>query len=137
MTEPHTELQMEQRNYTRLPIDVIVEIHLSDGTKLYGETADISLDGAFVILIPPPGINLGDPCRLELIIKTSEGWVRVGFGCTIAHNKNDGIGLQFNRADTPHHESFLQLLIDGSNDIDGLLDELSRNPRKEFQFSND
>ena len=36
----------EQRKYTRLPIDVIVEIHLNDGTQLYGETADISLDGA-------------------------------------------------------------------------------------------
>lgn len=128
---------MEQRNYTRLPIDVIVEIHLSDGTQLYGETADISLDGAFVILIPPPGINLGDPCRLELIIKSEDGWVRVAFECIIAHNKDDGIGLQFTSADTPHHESFLKLLIEGSDDVDSLLNELSQNPRKEFQFSND
>jgi len=60
----------EQRKYTRLPLDVIVEIHLTDGAQLYGETADISLDGAFVILIPPPGIHIGDTCRLELIIKT-------------------------------------------------------------------
>ena len=128
---------MEQRNYTRLPIDVIVEIHLTDSTRLYGETADISLDGAFVILIPPPGINIGDSCRLELIIKTEEGWVRVAFECTIAHNKDDGIGLQFTGADTPHHESFLKLLVEGSDDVDSLLDELSRNPRKEFQFSTD
>ena len=128
---------MEQRNYTRLPIDVIVEVHLSDDTQLYGETADISLDGAFVILIPPPGIKLGDPCRLELIIKNEDGWVRVAFECNIAHNKDDGIGLQFTSADTPHHESFLKLLIDGSDDVDSLLDELSQNPRKEFQFSND
>lgn len=125
----------EQRKYTRLPLDVMVEIHLSDGTQLYGETADISLDGSFVILIPPPGIKIGDACRLELIIKTDEGWVRVAFDCTIAHNKDDGIGLQFTSADMPHHESFLKLLIDGSNDIDSLLDELSRNPRKDFQFS--
>ena len=126
---------MEQRNYTRLPIDVIVEIHLTDGTQLYGETADISLDGAFVILIPPPGIKLGDSCRLELIIKTDEGWVRVAFECTIAHNKDDGIGLQFTSADTAHHTSFLKLLVEGSDDVDSLLDELSRNPRNEFQFS--
>ena len=123
------------RKYTRLPLDVIVEIHLADETQLYGETADISLDGAFVILIPPPGIHIGDLCRLELIIKNEEGWVRVAFECTIAHNKDDGIGLQFNSADTPNHESFLKLLMDGSNDIDSLLEELSKNPRKEFQFS--
>lgn len=127
----------EHRKYTRLPLDVIVEVHLADGTQLYGETADISLDGAFVILLPPPGINIGDLCRLELIIKAEEGWVRVAFDCTIAHNKDDGIGLQFAGADTPNHESFLKLLIDGSSDIDSLLDELSQNPRKEFQFSND
>lgn len=125
----------EQRKYTRLPLDVIVEIHLADDTQLYGETADISLDGAFVIIIPPPGLHLGDPCRLELIIKNEEGWVRVAFDCTIAHNKDDGIGLQFTGADTPHHESFLKLLIDGSNDIDSLLNELSENPRKDFNFS--
>lgn len=127
----------EQRKYTRLPLDVMVEIHLSDGTPLYGETADISLDGAFIILIPPPGIIIGDSCRLELIIKTEEGWVRVAFECTVAHNKEDGIGLQFDSADTPHHERFLKLFVDGNNDIDSLLDELSQNPRKDFQFSND
>ncbi|MBL1276596.1 MAG: PilZ domain-containing protein [Ectothiorhodospiraceae bacterium] len=123
------------RKYTRLPLDIIVEIYLADGTRLYGETADVSLDGAFVILTPPPGIETGQPCTLELIIKTEEGWVRVSFECTIAHIKNDGIGLQFNSADTPHHESFLKLLIDGSNDVDKLLEELSHHPRKDFQFS--
>jgi hypothetical protein len=125
----------DHRKYTRLPLDVMVEIHLADGTQLYGETADISLDGAFVILIPPPGIKIGDSCRLELIIKTEEGWVRVAFECTIAHSKNEGVGLQFTSADTPHHESFLKLLIEGSNDIDNLLNELSQHPRKGFQYS--
>lgn len=126
----------DHRKYTRLPLDVMVEIHLTDDTQLYGETADISLDGAFVILIPPPGINIGDPCQLELIIKSGEGWVRVAFDCTIAHNKDDGIGLQFTSADNLHHETFLKLLIEGSSDVDSLLEELSQNPRKEFQFSN-
>lgn len=126
----------DHRKYTRLPLDVIVEIKLEDGNRLYGETADISLDGAFVMLIPPPGVQPGQPCNLELIIKAEEGWVRVAFDCTVAHNKGDGIGLQFDAADTPHHESFLKLLIDGSTDIDQMLDELSQHPRKEFQFSN-
>ena len=123
------------RKYTRLPLDIIVEVYLADGTHLYGETADISLDGVFVILTPPPDLKIGQPCSLELIIKTEEGWVRVSFECNVAHNKLDGIGLQFNRADTPHHESFLKLLIDGSSDIDKLLEELSHHPRKDFQFS--
>ena len=43
----------ENRQYTRLPLDIMVELHLPDGTRLYGETADISLDGAFVNLTPP------------------------------------------------------------------------------------
>jgi len=123
------------RKFTRLPLDVIVEIKLADGSRLYGETADVSLDGAFVLLIPPPGVQSGQSCNLELIIKAEEGWVRVAFSCTIAHSKNDGIGLQFGSADTPHHESFLKLLIDGSDNIDQMLDELSQHPRKEFQFS--
>lgn len=126
----------DNRKYTRLPLDIIVEIKLEDGSRLYGETADISLDGAFVLLIPPPGVKTGQSCNLELIIKAEEGWVRVAFNCSIAHSKDDGIGLQFDAADTPHHESFLKLLIDGSSDIDKMLRELSQHPRKEFQFSN-
>ena len=126
----------DNRKYTRLPLDVIVEIKLHDGKRLYGETADISLDGAFVMLIPPPGVETGQDSDLELIIKAEEGWVRVAFSCSIAHIKEDGIGLRFETADTPNHESFLKLLIDGSSDIDQMLDELSRHPRKEFQFSN-
>ena len=126
----------DNRKYTRLPLDVLVEIQLEDGSRLYGETADISIDGAFVILIPPPGLQVGQPCNLELIIKADEGWVRVAFECTIAHNVGDGIGLQFDRAEAPNHESFLKLLIEGSNDIDTLLEELSQNPRNEFTFSN-
>ncbi len=125
----------DHRKYTRLPLDVIVEIKLGDDSRLYGETADISLDGAFVMLIPPPGVKTGQPCDLELIIKANEGWVRVAFSCSIAHCKDDGIGLQFDAADTPHHESFLKLLIDGSSDIDQMLEELSQHPRKKFQFS--
>ena len=126
---------IDNRKYTRLPLDVMVEIQLTDGTRLYGETADISLDGAFVILIPPSGMHTGQSCSLEFIIKSEEGWVRVAFECTIAHNKGDGLGLQFESANTPHHESFLKLLIDGSKDVDKLLDELSQHPRSNFQFS--
>ncbi len=117
------------RKFTRLPLDVIVEIKLEDGDRLYGETADISLNGAFVLLVPPLGIQPGQPCNLELIIKTEEGWVRAAFSCTIAHSKANGIGLQFTSADTPHHESFLKLLIDGSDNIDQMLDELSQHSR--------
>jgi len=126
----------DHRKFTRLPLDVIVEIKLEDGSRLYGETADISLDGAFVLLIPPPGVQPGQSCDLELIIKAEEGWVRVAFSCTVAHTKGDGIGLQFGSADTPNHESFLKLLIDGSDNIDQILDELSQHPRKKFLSPN-
>jgi hypothetical protein len=124
-----------QRKYTRLPLDIMVELKLTDGTRLYGETADISLDGAFVILIPPPGLQPGQQCNLELIIKTEAGWVRVAFVGSIAHCREEGIGIRFESANAAHHESFLKLLMDGSTDIDQLLEELSHHPRQDFQFS--
>ena len=96
---------MENRKYTRLPLDIIVEIHLADGTRLYGETADISLDGAFVNLTTPSGIQQGQNCRLVLIIKSEDGWVRVEFDSTIAHSQNSGIGIQFEAANAAHYES--------------------------------
>lgn len=128
---------MEHRKYTRLPLDIMVELHLNDGTRLYGETADLSLDGAFVNLTPPSEIGIGQKCKLELIIKSEEGWVRVEFGSTIAHFKEEGIGVRFEAANAAHHESFLKLFIEGDHDIDKLLEELSQHPRSEFHFTND
>ena len=125
----------ENRQYTRLPLDIMVELHLPDGTRLYGETADISLDGAFVNLTPPSNIKANQKCRLELIIKSEEGWVRVEFDSIIAHAKDEGIGIRFEQANAAHHESFLKLFIDGDHDIDKMLEELSRHPRSEFHFS--
>jgi hypothetical protein len=125
----------ENRQYTRLPLDIMVELHLKDGTRLYGETADVSLDGAFVNLTLPSSIEIGQKCRLELIIKSDEGWVRVEFNSVIAHSTNEGIGIRFEAANAAHHESFLKLFIEGDHDIDKLLEELSRHPRSEFHFS--
>jgi hypothetical protein len=126
---------IENRQYTRLPLDIMVELHLIDGTRLYGETADLSLDGAFVNLTPPSSIEIGQKCRLELILKSDEGWVRVEFDSIIAHSKSEGIGIRFEEANAAHHESFLKLFIEGDHDIDKLLEELSRHPRSEFHFS--
>ena len=126
---------MENRQYTRLPLDIMVELHLIDGTRLYGETADLSLDGAFVNLTPPSSIETGQKCRLELILKSDEGWVRVEFDSIIAHSQSEGIGIRFEEANAAHHESFLKLFIEGDHDIDKLLEELSRHPRSEFHFS--
>ncbi|WP_455217925.1 PilZ domain-containing protein [Kaarinaea lacus] len=128
---------MEHRKYTRLPLDIMVELYLDDGTRLYGETADLSLDGAFVNLTPPSELTTGIGCKLELIIKSEDGWVRVEFKSTIAHVKEEGIGVRFEAANAAHHESFLKLFIEGDHDIDKLLEELSQHPRSEFHFTND
>ncbi len=126
---------MDNRKYTRLSIDVVVEFQLKDGSRFYGETADLSLDGAFVELMPPDNIHDGDGCQLELILKSEEGWVRVAFASTVAHVRPDGIGFRFETAHAAHHESFLKLLIDGAPDVDRLLEELSCHPRKGFSFT--
>lgn len=126
---------MEHRKYTRLPLDIMVELNMNDGTRLYGETTDLSLDGAFINLTPPTEITIGQKCKLELIIKSEEGWVRVEFDSSIAHTKDDGIGVRFEAANAAHHESFLKLFIEGDHDIDKLLEELSQHPRSEFHFT--
>ncbi len=125
----------DQRRYSRLPIDVMVELQMNDGTKLYGETTDLSLYGAFITLTPAPALEIGQNCSLALILNTDDGWVRVIFVSSIVHTKNDGVGIQFEGASANHHESFLKLLIEGTSDIDKLLDELSQHPHNNFQFT--
>jgi len=125
---------MNNRKYTRLPIDVMVELRLADSQPYYGETADVSIDGAFISLTPPSGLHSGQPCHLDLILKTDDGWVRVAFNGTIAHIRDHGLGVQFDIADINHHEAFLKLLINGTEDIDRMLEELGNHPRAEFRF---
>lgn len=125
---------MENRKYTRLPIDVMVELRLADSPPHYGETSDVSIDGAFLSLTPPSGLEIGQACHLDFILKTDDGWVRVAFGGSIAHIRDNGVGVQFDIADINHHESFLRLLISGADDIDRLLEELGNHPRADFRF---
>jgi hypothetical protein len=129
---------MDNRKYTRLPIDIMVELRTGDSDALhYGETADVSIDGAFITMPLPEGVTAGQACRLELVIKTEDGWVRVGFDSTIAHLRDEGIGVQFNMADTAHHESFLRLIMEGAGDMDQLLTELGNYSREDFRFTQD
>ena len=126
---------MEQRNYTRIPIEVIVELQLNDDTCLYGETGDLSLDGAFIHFSTAVKLEPGKHGRLVLVIKSDEGWVRVRFDATIAHVRQDGIGIRLDSAHAAHYGAFLKLLLEGSDDIDRLLDELGHNPGQQFHFS--
>lgn len=129
---------MDNRKYTRLPIDVMAELHIGDSdTMHYGETADVSIDGAFITMPIPEGTQAGQSCRLDLVIKTDDGWVRVGFAGTIAHVRDEGLGVQFDMADTAHHESFLRLIMEGSSDVDQLLSELGNYSRGDFRFNPD
>jgi len=125
---------MENRKFTRLPISVMVELHVDDSSPHYGETSDVSIDGVFITLTPPSGLQSGQACHLDLILKADDGWVRVAFNGTIAHIRDNGIGVQFDIADINHHESFLKLLITGADDIDRLLEELGTHPRADFRF---
>lgn len=126
---------MNNRKYTRLGIDVIAELYLADGSCLYGQTADLSLDGAFVTLASPTALREGDACRLVLLVQSGARWVQTEFQCVIVHLKEDGIGLRYTQASIQHHEAFLKLLIDGTDDVDTLLEELSHHPGTEFRFT--
>lgn len=129
---------MDNRKYTRLPIDVMTELRIGDSDVThYGETADISIDGAFITMPIPQGVDAGQGCRLDLVIKTDDGWVRVGFTGTIAHVRDEGLGVQFDMADMAHHESFLRLIMEGSSDMDQLLTELGNYNREDFRFNPD
>lgn len=126
---------IEYRHYSRVPIEVIVELHLDDGSCHYGETSDLSLDGAFINFSTEAALSPDDNCKLALVLKSEEGWLRVEFSITVMHVRENGVGIHLDTADRVHYESFLKLLIDGTDDIDRLLEELSQNPGEGFQFS--
>lgn len=126
---------MEHRNFSRIPIEVIVELHLDDGSCHYGETSDLSLDGAFIHFSNAGTLSTGDSCQLVLVLKSEEGWVRVEFSVTVAHVHQEGVGIHLEAAESAHYAAFLKLLLGGTNDIDRLLEELSKNPGGNFRFS--
>jgi len=125
---------MENRRYTRLPLEVVVQLQLPDDSHYYGETGDLSFDGAFIAMTPPAGLQVGVGCWLELLIKFEEGWVRTALKSSVAHIRADGVGVHFEEAAMHNHEAFLRLLLEGSDDIDRLLEELGRQPHGHFRF---
>ena len=128
---------MEYRKFTRLPLFVVVELHLADGSRHYGETADLSLDGAFVKFHPPKDIAVRQECVLDLIITTQEGWVRTELKCQIAHIRDEGVGVRFHAASIAGHEAFIKLLMEGHSDVEQLLEEMGSHPSGDFQYQDD
>ncbi len=120
---------MENRQYTRLPIEVVVQLQLPDDSHCYGETGDLSFEGAFIAMSPPEGLQVGDGCWVELLIKSPQGWIRTALKSTVAHVHTGGVGVHFEEATMQNHEAFLRLLLEGSDDMDRLLDELGRPSR--------
>ena len=126
----------DHRKYTRLPITVVTELHLEDGEILYGETSDISLDGAFIYL-QAREITLfkrGDHCKMALVLTTGNGGFRVSFNIEVMHIQKDGIGIQLDDAEQLQYEDFIKLLLENAQDPSHILEEISAYPGEHFQL---
>jgi hypothetical protein len=127
--------EREKRHYTRLPLTAIAELQLSDGSSVYGETADISLDGAFIHLAAQTSLAPAQQGTLRLWQSSGRDgrWARLNV--TVMHVRPDGIGVRLDGAQMTHYSSFLRLLLDGAMEVDALLEEVASHPGPRFRFN--
>ena len=124
---------MNQRRHTRVTVDVVAEILLPDGELLYGEAANLSMDGAYVLLPSGRRPAVGAACTLRLHLESHGRRGVVDFDAQVVRCDEDGTGLQFRAANADAYGRLLALLEQRAVDLDTVLEELARDPGAGFR----
>ena len=119
----------EHRKHTRLPLELVAEIKLANGTIYKGVTKNISFGGVFFRISGFTGLKEGDRCIFAIILREEADRLSIDFSIEVVHIQNSGMGLRFisiNGADAYTH--FKNLMVMNSPDPDKLLEELELHP---------
>ncbi len=122
---------IEHRKYTRLPLEMAVEVITAEHGTLSGRTRNISFGGMLLKIDGQEKLQAGDKINLLLIIQEQQGTeerVQIEFESTVVHKSPAGVGIKFIAMDISQYHHFKNLMVLNSPDPDQLLEELRKNP---------
>lgn len=116
-----------RRKHMRLPIEVEAEMKTDDST-LKGVTKNISFSGALIEFQEKTEIEIGNKCKISLIIQQNTK-IQINFDCKVIHKINNTLGFEFiSLYGLEGYENFKNLLVYNSPNPQEILDELEKNP---------
>ncbi|MCF6289894.1 MAG: PilZ domain-containing protein [Desulfobacterales bacterium] len=122
---------IEHRKYTRLPLEMAVEVITTDHGTLTGRTSNISFGGMLLKIKDQEKLQAGEKIHILLIIQERQGTeerVQIEFESAVVHKSQAGAGIKFIAMDISQYRHFKNLMVLNSPDPDQILEELRKNP---------
>lgn len=105
----------EHRKHIRLPLAMNAEFKLTVGIPYMGRTKNVGMGGLFVYFDDKPLVQMGDRCRVSLVLYEKKRRVALKCQCKVIHQDKSGIGFKFHSIDFAYIDHLKKLLHPNHN----------------------
>jgi len=115
-----------QRRFSRLPVQLFVEIRHDDICLSSNKTHDVSMKGLFVHT--GKTLPIGAPCQVKLMLEGSQEEQSIDVSGRVVRVTNIGMGVEFYESDLDSYQRLRSLILFNSSDVAQAETELDRYP---------
>jgi len=116
----------DKRKFSRVPVQLFVEIRHGDTCLSSNKTHDVSMKGLFVHT--GKTLPIGTPCQVKLMLEGSQGDRSIDVGGQVARVTNVGMAVEFYESDPESYQRLRHLVLASSSDADEAEKEMDGHP---------
>jgi hypothetical protein len=129
---------MEQREYTRVQVNLPARLTLGSGLRLFGTVQDLSFAGAhFDCQDPPSEAETGPGAALEIDLPVGPGSAAARIDCWLVYVEGGRLGLRFTGSEEDDYRRLRTYLLAHAPDPQRLREEIAYFPNPAFPYSPD
>ena len=118
--------QTNQRRFSRLPVQLFVEIRHDDVCLSSNKTHDVSMKGLFVHT--GKTLPIGTQCQVKLMLAGSQGEPSIDVRGRVVRVTSAGMAVEFSESDLDSYEHLCNLILFNSPDVSQAEIELDGHP---------
>jgi hypothetical protein len=115
-----------QRRFSRLPVQLFVEIRHDDICLSSNKTHDISMKGLFVHT--GKTLPIGTPCQVRLMLEGTQAEQSIEVRGRVVRVTNDGMAVEFHESDLESYQRLRSLILFNSPNVAQAETELDEHP---------
>ena len=115
-----------QRRFSRLPVQLFVEIRHDDICLSSNKTHDVSMKGLFVHT--GKTLTIGTPCQVKLMLEGRQGEQSIEVHGRVVRVTNAGMAVEFHESDLESYERLRSLILFNSPNVAQAETEIDRHP---------
>ena len=104
-----------QRRFSRLPVQLFVEIRHDDICLSSNKTQDVSMKGLFVHTWKT--LPIGAPCQVKLMLEGSQEQQSIDVSGRVVRVTNIGMGVEFYQSDLESYQRLRSLILSSSPNV--------------------